>query len=583
MRTYRSNDRRNTCMHVIGNGEVMVALRGLDIYQARGNHLAGRNCLSGTVSGDRLVESVSERIRGRDRWQYRIRIDGSDAGGMEEYLTVDHAFVRDFTLNQPLSFLLYPDSEVLFDPQTGVYTMPRGAFYVNDYPTDRDVCFRVYGDNVDVRSGEREITVTVQRNSRLIVRFGETPESVLEEAIGNEYNAPCPPTVPTALGETVEDYWYVYANYRSVNGGVASAVEWNLAYIRDLYGASRGLLAAGFYEQARELLRFYQRVWTEKGFLATAQSVGTDGAMHIHECDETENPGYLILQAFDYRDATGDEAFFAELLPMLTWALEKQVGHLYQGMMPFSGDETYVAGGMMPKVHLEDGSCESTMLLIESGRRMQAYEQRPEILACIQDARHRFRENFVRNGRLMTNNPLRAQAPKPATKKGVCVYCYRYMDGLKPNRYGLYTCPDCSEKTEDLSSDKTYRLSCVEMMPAYIHSDLLTLEEQRVIYEDLARDLIARGSISGNGAAGKCTGYEYGLLLYGLTTVESPLRHAVYQMVLDARDEEGIWAEYYADGKPAGMRWRVWEGGVNLMALLTYEAMERRIQDEAMA
>ena len=68
-----------------------------------------------------------------------------------------------------------------------------------------------------------------------------------------------------------------------------------------------------------------------------------------------------------------------------------------------------------------------------------------------------------------------------------------------------------------------------------------------------------------------------------MTTVESPLRHAVYQMVLDARDEEGIWAEYYTDGEPTGMRWRVWEGGVNLMALLTYEAMERRIQDEAMA
>ncbi len=583
MRTYTNADRRNTCMHVLGNGEVMVGLRGLDIYQVRGNCLAGRHCLSGVVSDDRLVESVSERIRGRDRWRYRIRIDGCEAGGMEEYMTVGNAFVREFSLNQPLSFFLYPDNEVLFDAQTGVYTMPGGVFYVNDYPTDKPVCFRVYGDNVEVRTGEREIAVIVRGNSRLIVRFGETPEAVMEDEPGAEYNVPCPPAVPTALGETVEDYWYVYANYRSQNGGTVSAIEWNLAYIRDLYGASRGLLAAGFYEQARELLQFYWRVWTEKGFLATAQSVGTDGAMHIHECDETENPGYLILQAFDYRDATGDEAFFETLLPMLTWALEKQVGHLYQGMMPFSGDETYAAGGMLPKVHLEDGSCESTMLLIESGRRMQAYERRPEILACIQDARERFRGNFVRDGRLITNNPLRAQAPKPATKKGVCVYCYRYMDGLKPNAYGLYTCPDCSGRTEDLSSQKVYRLSCVEMMPAYIHSDLLTPEEQRGIYESLAKDLIARGSIDGNGAVGKCTGYEYGLLLYGLTAVGSPLRHAVYQMVLDARDEEGIWAEYYIGGKPAGMRWRVWEGGVNLMALLTYEAMERREQDETMA
>ena len=58
------------------------------------------------------------------------------------------------------------------------------------------------------------------------------------------------------------------------------------------------------------------------------------------------------------------------------------------------------------------------------------------------------------------------------------------------------------------------------------------------------------GCIDGNGAAGKCTGYEYGLLLYGLTMTDSPLRHELFRIVLDSRDEEGIWAEYYAAGKP---------------------------------
>ena len=113
------------------------------------------------------------------------------------------------------------------------------------------------------------------------------------------------------------------------------------------------------------------------------------------------------------------------------------------------------------------------------------------------------------------------------------------------------------------------------MMPAYIHSDLLTAGQQREIYERLAGDVLRRGCIDGNGAAGKCTGYEYGLLLYGLTATDSPLRHELYRLVLDSRDEEGVWAEYYVAGKPAGMRWRVWEGGVNLMALLAYERKER--------
>ena len=70
--------------------------------------------------------------------------------------------------------------------------------------------------------------------------------------------------------------------------------------------------------------------------------------MHIHECDEAENPGYLILQAFDYCEAADDPAFLQELMPMLRWAMEVQARHLYHGMMPFCGDETYVAGNMLP-------------------------------------------------------------------------------------------------------------------------------------------------------------------------------------------------------------------------------------------
>ena len=575
MRYYRSSDRSNTCLHVLGNGRINVGVRGLDIYMAKGNHLAGRNALSGYVPEEPLTEAYSERIRGRDRWKYRIQVAGEDAGVMEEYLTDRDVFVREFALNRPLHFVIRPDAAAVYAPASGVYTIPKGAYYVNDYPTDRDACFRVCGDQAEILTAPDGIHVTLSGHSRLLIRFGETPEQVLDDCEGEEYNPLCPAMKDTALKDIVEDYWYLFANYRSDCGGVVSAIEWNLAYIRDLYGASRGLLAAGFYREVRELLAFYLGVWKKKGFLATAQSVGTDGAMHIHECDEAENPGYLILQAFDYCEAAGDPAFLEELMPMLRWAMEVQVRHLYRGMMPFCGDETYVAGGMLPRVDVDDGSCEATMLLIESGRRMTPYEHRREIFQGVEEARQRFTENFLRDGRLITNNPERRSAPGPTKKKGVCPYCYRYMDDLKPNRYRLYTCPDCAAKTEDIRSDRIYALSCVQMMPAYIHSDLLTAGQQRDIYESLARDVIRMGCIDGNGAAGKCTGYEYGLLLYGLTMTDSPLRHEFFRIVLDSRDEEGIWAEYYAAGKPAGMRWRVWEGGVNLMALLAYERKER--------
>lgn len=578
MRYYRSDDRTNTCMHVLGNGRINVAIRGLDLYMAKGNHLAGRNALSGFVPAEPLTEACSQRLRGKDRWRYRLQIAGKDAGTMEEYLTDRDVFVREFALDQPLHFVIRPDSAAVFAPDTGVYTIPKGSCYVNDYPTDRDACFRICGDGAEIHTAPEAVHITLTGRSRLLIRFGETPEQVLDDGEGEEYNPVCPAIRDTALKDTVEDYWYLFANYRSGCGGVVSAIEWNLAYIRDLYGASRGLLAAGFYREARELLAFYLDVWKKKGFLATAQSVGTDGAMHIHECDEAENPGYLVLQAFDYAQAAEDPAFLEELMPMLRWAMGVQVRHLYHGMMPFSGDETYVAGNMLPRGDVDDGSCEATMLLIESGRRMAPYEHRWDVLQGVEEARRRFAGNFLRDGQLITNNPERRSAPGPAERKGVCPYCYCYMDGLKPNRYGLYTCPSCAAKTEDIRSDRTYSLSCVEMMPAYIHSDLLTTGQQRDIYERLAREVLRTGSIDGSSAAGKCSGYEYGLLLYGLTVTDSPLRHDLFRMVLDIRDEEGVWAEYYAAGKPAGMRWRTWEGGVNLMALLAYEEKERELQ-----
>lgn len=38
-------------------------------------------------------------------------------------------------------------------------------------------------------------------------------------------------------------------------------------------------------------------------------------------------------------------------------------------MTSFSGDETYIAGGTLPRVLMYDGSAESTLLFIEGGER----------------------------------------------------------------------------------------------------------------------------------------------------------------------------------------------------------------------
>ncbi len=568
MRYYRSDDRTDACQHMYGNGNTAVAIRGMDLYQLRSGHMAGRNALKGHVSASPLVESRSFRRPGRACWHYDIAVDGENAGYMEEYLTDRDVFVRDFQLEKPMKMVFAPDSMTEFDPETGLYHLPAGVFYVNDYATDLPLYFRIWGENVEVKASASAVHVKILGNSRLYIQLGQTREAALSEDLGHEYNAPNRATAVTELGDVLEDYWYLYSSYTSDLGGVIGAIEWNLAYIRDNYGASRGLLAMGCYAEAKMMLRHLLDNFLRNGKIATAQSVGTDNNLHIHECDESENPGYLVLQAFDYLGATGDRAFFETLLPMLHWAMEAQTRHLWQGMMPFCGDETYIPGGMLARANIDDGSCEATMLFIEAGRRMGQLITDSGILAALEEARSLFRQNFMPDGRLITNNPRRQQAPKRPSIKGVCMYCYRHMDGIRPNRFGMYACPGCADRDEDIRDRTVRRLPCVQMMPAYIGSDLFTEAELREFYEEIARQMLSN-------SAQKQTGYEFGLLLYGLTVTGSPMRHEIYRTVLDARDAEGVWAEYYTAGMISGMRWRLWESGVNVMALLTYEAREK--------
>lgn len=573
MITY-SNRETDTCMHALGDGTFVAGIRGLDLYQLKGADLAGRSCLSGRVTDTHLIASQYRRLRGRLRYAHEIFRDGMKIGTMEEYISTGHTFVRDFCLNEPVSYTIMLDESVE-DAAPEVFRVPKGSFYVNDYPTGEDAYFRIAVTGGELSREGRSLRMRLCGKVRFTIRLGNSAASVAEEERIEEYNVPCPET-DSVYADIIEDYWYLYQCYHSAGQGLIGAIEWNLDYIRDAYGAMRGLLAAGMLPQVREHLAFYLRVFREKGFLATAQSVGKDGSMHIHECDEAENPGYLVLEAFAYYEASADREFLDSLMPMLRWCMEAQARHIYDGMMPYCGDETYVAGGILPRVHLEDGSCEATMLFIESARRMGEDLDNAEVRRKAEEARALFRRNFWRDGNLITNNPARKAAPLPETKKGPCVYCYGYFAGLRPNKFGLYTCRNCAGRQEDITSDRIYCLPCVAMEPAYFGTDLVTQEEQRAIYERYAESLLQNGIFSTEGADRKCTGYEYGLLLYGLVKTESPLMHPVHEEVLRRRDGTGVWAEYYRKDQPCGMRYRLWESGVNLMALLAYEAYLRR-------
>ena len=80
------------------------------------------------------------------------------------------------------------------------------------------------------------------------------------------------------------------------DGGVQAGHNYHLAYVRDQYGVARGLIAMGAWQEARKILEFYRTVFSRWGLIANAQAMGIDGIFHVHENDEVEITGYLLLQ-----------------------------------------------------------------------------------------------------------------------------------------------------------------------------------------------------------------------------------------------------------------------------------------------
>ncbi len=560
---YCNNKKRDdTCQHTISNGRFFCGLRGHDIYRFVGPSVGGRNMFSAYFANEETVETWDEKERGKNVWKYLVKVDGKDAGVFYDYVTTENCFVRAFDLTSPLLMKLVLDEKVsrLAD---GTFYLPAGVEYVNWYKTDVPVYFRVFGEGIAVSEDGTEITMNGK--GKLVIKTENTHAEARCDFVGDVVNfVPERGVIPE-----LEDTFYLEANMQARSGAIFGAVEWNMAYIRDTYGVSRGFLAMGEFARAKAILDFYSVRFSQRGSLATAQPIGETGYYHVHECDETENTGYLMLQIFDYYRATGDEESFKRYQPMLNWAFYAQLNILKDGMMPFCGDETYLACSMLPKAHIDDGSAEATMLFLEAARRYAPYFDDEEAKKVVAEAREKYRANFVRDGKLITNNPARRKKEYlPETRLGCCMGC-GYHRELHLNEFDTYVCDACKDRGIDTRSDKIYELTCVSMMPTYIGSDLFTKEELLPIMEGYARYYIEHKSLFG-GARNRITGYELGLLLNALVEFDSELAHDIYKEALAALDDENVWAEYYEEGKPVGMRWRTWESGVNAMAVLKY-------------
>ena len=203
------------------------------------------------------------------------------------------------------------------------------------------------------------------------------------------------------------------------------------------------------------------------------------------------------------------------------------------------------------------------------------------------EVRGQFRENFWKDGQLITNNPDRLNHTEaPRFRHGVCerggANCLVFwksgfggIDWTTRDENGRYQCMGCvPEGPLPVAEKDIYKLVSVSLTPLYFHSDLITTGELKPVVERIYRSFKETGVLSSRAEMKKgdnlSVGYDYGLVLYGMMRPEAQGQKEVYEKTLAIVDEIGAWSEYYRAETPGGTRCRPWESAINLEALLDF-------------
>ena len=638
-RIWRNDGSDRGAIHALGNGEMCAYGLGPGIMKLYPGPLSTPSMFTIDLVSDDPVETKSLREKGTAIWTHHIFKNGAEAGRILDLVDAElPVLVRQLDLADEVQFALKLNPAVsvldhrfeMVDGRGEILLMaPAGTVIYQKYVYPRPLYFKIaWQGKVGIeqqssRENEYLITCGPGKGELFFVGGPEYSETVefAEKAqlagIGamidrtrswwmefsgrrrdfeNILAADLP--LRAKMLQTIDDCSVMLRAQQSSVGACMAGYPYPLGYVRDQYGISRGLLALGYYPEARRIMEFYWDIWRKTGELHCAQGIGVDGIFHIHENDEVESTAYLILQAFDLQRKTGDEEFTRSIFPMLQWCWEVQKKHLAGHMLPFNGDETYVAGGILPRWTLNDGSAEATLLFVEGGEKLlqwikkkglwtdQRWKENAELLA---DVRLHFRENFWDGTTMVTNNPTRLNhIDAPRFRHGVCERkgpdCvfrgrggFAGIDWLEKDANNRYQCPVCLALGPlPAAKRRTYKLISVSLTPLYFESGLFKSEELAPLVNQVYDNFHQTGILTSRTDAEsvrenkRSVGYDYGLILDAMIKTDHQNAEEVYRKTLSIVDETGVWSEYYLGNIPSGTRCRPWESGINLEALIEF-------------
>lgn len=623
----RKND--DGSIHSLGNGRMCCYEQGPDVIQLFGPPYSSPSLFKIIFSNDNY-KVESEREAGTAVWRHTVVKDKERVGEMTDFVSSEiECFARRISCEEAIAMSFETVDSVVITENSKLYEdkgfsksyllySPAGGFIYNDYPFPKKIYYQILatGDmKVEiVKNGKIEMKATrgvseiyivggknfeeCRTNAKKVVEQGF--DKLLSNAISSwkafssqryDFDERIKKDFPlrNELIDAVDSVSCLIKAQQAEEGGVLAGYNYHLGYVRDQYGVSRCLLELGYKDEARKILDFYWSTWKKFGKIHNAQCMGVPGLFHVHENDEVEITGYLIIQAYNYLESSGDEVFLNEIFPMLEWAFEAQKRHIVNGMLPFNGDETYIAGGVLPRNTMNDGSAEATLLFITGGEKLVKWAEEKELWdkkkvelnrITIGEVKKEYRKNFIINGKLATNNPKRKEGIElPVFRHGVCEGCLESKKEIKPYFFGWtekskhdrYLCPECIIKNNlPKAEDRTYFLRSVILMPLYIGSDMFTLDEISEMVEEIILDYKKTGRLPSRPDGNITVGYDYGLFLYTLNKLNHPLAEEIYRKMISVIDQTGAWVEYYEDGKAFNTRCRPWESGINLEVAIQY-------------
>ncbi len=130
---------------------------------------------------------------------------------------------------------------------------------------------------------------------------------------------------------------------QSYDGGLIAGVRrYAYSYIRDMHGAARGFLAAGFLDEVERELRWIDRKVRRFGTVVNASEMGADVRDFVGGHKGTELPAYYLLMATGFLRRGGARAVIDACRDSLALATDQQieVSQADGWRFRYNGDET---------------------------------------------------------------------------------------------------------------------------------------------------------------------------------------------------------------------------------------------------